>query len=113
MHNYSFKDYEDYLSEDKSEVANKAATNLAKLIYDLEDDFQKKSPENKFLLEYQFCNTDLHLVDKDGQLVDALGRRVDKDGRLINKDGELVDTDGNLLTDDGEYKVEFQPFIDE
>lgn len=103
-----FKDYDDYLSDEKAEISSKAASVLAKLIYDLEDDYQKKMPENAFLLEYKLCNDELHLVDKDGNLVDSLGRKVDKDGNLIDKDGKIIDEEGKVVV-----KPEFKPFLDD
>ena len=103
-----FKDYDDYLSDDKAEISSKSASVLAKLIYDLEDDYQKKMPENAFLLEYKLCNDDLHLVDKEGNLVDSTGRKVDKDGNLIDKDGNVIDEEGKVVV-----KPEFKPFLDD
>lgn len=108
-----FKDVEDYLSRENDPVVLPAAQAMGKLIYGLEDDYEKKLAENKFLLKYKLVDEDLRLVDKDGKWVDSRGRRVDEKGRLINDDGELIDADGNLLTEDGEYKVEFKEFEDD
>lgn len=108
-----FKDAEDYLSRENDPVVLPAATNMGKLLYNLDDEHQYKLPENKFLTKYKLVDDKLRLVDKDGKLVDELGRPVDDQGRLINSKGELIDADGNLLTEDGEYKVEFKEFEDD
>jgi hypothetical protein len=104
---------DEYLGSAEDEVAGKAASLLGSLLYNLEDDFAKKLPENSFLLKYGYVNQKLHLVDKKGRTIDAEGRLVDEKGRLINEQGELIDRDGNLLTESGEYKVDFEPFLDE
>lgn len=108
-----FRDVEDYLGREDDPVALPAAQALGKLLYGLEDDYEAKLPENKFLIKYKLVDGDLRLVDRDGKFVDAKGRRVDEQGRLVNDAGELVDADGNLLTEDGEYKVEFKEFEDD
>lgn len=108
-----YKDTEDYLNREDDPVGPTAAANLSKMLYGLDDKFEHKLPENRFLLKYKFVDDDLRLVDKQGNWVDAEGRRINKEGRLINDQGQLVDVDGNLLTEDGEYKVEFTPFLDD
>jgi hypothetical protein len=107
-----FQDYDAYLASDDPAVAS-AATQMGKLLYGLDDDYEAKLPENRFLLEQKFCRKDLRLVDKQGRLIDATGHRVDEQGRRINDQGELIDDEGNPLTEDGDYKVDFQPWIDD
>lgn len=106
----AWKDVDAYLT-DESPAAGEAARVMGNVLYGLDDGWEKKLPENLFLLNYGLANEDLHLVDFKGRLVDAQGRLVDGGGRLVNDRGELVDAEGNLLTEDGEYKVEFSPFI--
>lgn len=108
-----FKDYEDYQSRPTDPVTQAAADALAFIIYEVQDDFEAKLPENKFLLKHKLCNKELHLVDKDGHPVDIYGRRVNENGKLINDKGQLIDSEGNLLTADGEYDVESVPFLDD
>ena len=108
-----FKDVDDYLSRTDDPVALPAAENMGKLLYNLEDDYEQKLPENKFLLKYKLADEKLRLIDSEGKFVDEKGRRVDEKGRLINEAGELVDAHGNLLTEEGEYKVEFKEFDDD
>lgn len=103
-----FANEEDYINRANEEAAQKSAQYLANLLYGLEENFEAKLPENKFLLEKKLVReSDLHLLDKDGNLVDGKGRRVDEQGRLINDKGEPVDMDGNVLTETGDFKVEF------
>lgn len=103
-----FANEDDYIARAGEEAAQKAAQNMASLLYGLEENFEAKLPENKFLLEKKLVRaSDLHLLDRDGNLVDGKGRRVNENGQLINDKGEPVDSDGNVLTETGEFKVEF------
>ncbi len=108
-----FKGYDDYINRSTDPVALLGAQKLASLMYGLDSDFEKKLPENKFLIKYKFVNENLELVDEKGRLVDEEGRLLDKNGRFINEDGKFVDKDGNLVDDSGEYIVDFQPFLDD
>lgn len=108
-----FKSYEDYLNRSSDIVGLYGAQKLASLMYGLDSDFEKKLPENKFLIKYNFVNQNLELVDDKGRLIDEDGRLIDKAGRFINEEGKFVDKDGNLVDDKGEYVVDFQPFLDD
>ncbi len=108
-----WKSEEDYLASEEHELAGKAARIMGNLVYDLDDDFELKLPEARFLIARGFADAKGHLIDKRGRLIDSLGRLVNEDGRLVNEEGQLVDVDGNLLTDDGKPKVDFVPFLDE
>lgn len=109
-----FDSADDYESRDNDPVVLPAAQNFGRLYYGLEDDYEAKLPENKFLLKYGFCDEKLRLVRKtDKRLIDERDRLVDEKGRLVNERSELVDSDGNLLTEDGDYKVDEKPFIDD
>jgi hypothetical protein len=108
-----FSSYDDYLNRASEPVAIQAAQNLANMIYGLDNDYESKLPENKFLKNYKFVDEKLRLINKEGKLVDSDGRLIDEKGRYINTDGEYVDKYGNLLTEQGDYKVEFSPFLDD
>lgn len=108
-----FKSYEDYNNRSVDPVALLAAQNLAGILYGLENDYEAKLPENKFLKEYKFIDDKLRLVNKEGKLVDEKGRLIDESGRFINEQGQFVDKDGNLVDDKGDYLVEFSPFLDD
>lgn len=109
-----FKSEEDYLNQAATEVGNQAAILFSQLYFNLDENFEKNLPENRFLLKYRLCrDKDLHLIDVDGNLIDAENRRVDEKGRYINGLGEITDADGNLLTEEGDYKVDFVEFEDD
>jgi hypothetical protein len=108
-----FKSYEDYNNRAADSVAILAAQNLAGMLYGLENDYEEKLPENKFLKQYKFVDDKLRLINKDGKLVDEDGRLVDENGRFINDKGEFVDKDGNVVDGEGDYIVEFSPFLDD
>lgn len=108
-----FNGYEDYLNRASEFVAIKGAQILANMLYGLENDYEKKLPENKFLVKYKLVDDKLRLVNKDGKLVDAEGRLIDETGRYINEEGKYVDINGNLVDSTGEYIVDFKPFLDD
>lgn len=111
--NKYFKSYEDYIERSGEPASILAAQKLANMIYGLEEDYESKLPENKFLKQYKFVDDQLRLINKEGKLIDEKGRLVDEKGRLINEKGELIDRFGNVLTEDGDYDVEFSPFLDD
>lgn len=108
-----FKTYEDYLGRASEPVAIKAAQVLANMLYGLDNDYEKKLPENKFLVKYKFVDDKLRLINKDGHLVDVEGRLIDENGRYINEKGDFVDKNGVLVDVNGDYITDFQPFIDD
>lgn len=108
-----FKDYAEYLSRASEPVAVKAAQVLANMLYGLDNDYEKKLPENKFLVKYKFVDEKLRLVNEKGQLVDSEGRLIDENGRFINEEGKFVDKNGNLVDENGDYLLEFKPFTDD
>lgn len=108
-----FEGYEDYLNRASELVAIKGAQILANLLYGLENDYEKKLPENKFLKQYKLVDDNLRLVNKEGHLVDEDGRLVDITGRFVDTEGSYVDIEGNPVDDVGEFIVEFKPFLDD
>ena len=108
-----FKNYEEYLSKAAEPIAIKAAQVLANMLYGLDNDYEKKLPENKFLIKYKFVDNKLRLVNKEGKLVDNEGRLIDEFGRFINEKGEYVDKNGNLVDENGDYITDFKPFTDD
>ena len=87
------------------------------MLYDLDPNYDKNLPENKFLKDYKFVDKELRLVNDDGHLVDSEGRLINDEGRFIayDDDGEeyFIDRDGSALTEGGDYVVEFEPFLDD
>jgi hypothetical protein len=108
-----FSSYDDYMNKSNDSVAIQAAQNLAGMLYGLDNDYEEKLPENKFLKQYKFVDDKLRFINKKGQLVDEDGRLVDENGRFINEEGKFVDKNGNLVDNDGEYIVDFKPFLDD
>lgn len=108
-----FRSYDEYMSKEDDPVVGPAAGALAKILYNLEDDYEKKLPENQFLVKFKFADEGLHLIDKQGRKIDAEGRLVDAEGRYINEAGEYVDRDGNPVDKDGNYVVDEKPFLDD
>lgn len=108
-----FQSYEDYNNKAADPVAILAAQTLAAMLYGLDDNYEEKLPENKFLKQYKFVDSKLRLIDKQGRLIDENGKLIDENNRYINEKGEFVDKDGNLVDKLGDYIVEFQPFLDD
>jgi len=104
---------DDYEENADEPFAARAAAALADKLYQLDPDYEKGLPENKFLVQYKFADNKLRLLNEAGKLVDEEGRLLNDDGRFINEDGELVDLDGNLVTEEGDFVTEFVPFTDE
>lgn len=90
-----------------------AAGKLAEMLYGLDDDYEAKLPENKFLKQYEFVNEELQFINEQGQVVDREGRLINDKGRFVNEDGHFVDKDGNLVDEDGDYIMEQSPFLDD
>lgn len=108
-----FASYENYLNRSSELVALLGAQKLASIMYGLDSDYEKKLPENKFLIKYKLVNNDLEYINSDGHLVDEDNRLVNAEGRFINKEGQFVDKDGAVVDDKGVYVVEFEPFLDD
>lgn len=108
-----FKSYEEYNNRASDPVSILAAQHLAGMLYGLENDYEEKLPENKFLKEYKFIDAKLRLINKDGKLVDEQGRLINEFGRFVNEQGQLIDKHGNLVDEKGDYLVEFSPFLDD
>jgi hypothetical protein len=98
-----YNSLEEYTNCTNTEIAFAAATALANMLYNLDQGFESRLPENKFLKMFGFCDDKLSLVDTEGQRVDPQGRKINDFGQLLNEDDKVVDTDGNLLDDDGNY----------
>jgi hypothetical protein len=108
-----FASYDDYQKRSSELVAIMAAQHVANFVYGLEDDYESKLPENKFLKDYRFVDDSGRLVNKEGKYVDTEGRLIDKNGRYIDEEGNFIDKQGNRVDEEGEYIVEFTPFLDD
>jgi hypothetical protein len=108
-----FSSLDDYRNRQSEKAAVDAAKTLASVLYDYDDDWQQKLPENKFLKQQGFVNDKLQLINSDGKLIDEDGRLVNENGRYINEEGQLVNRDGQRVDEEGNPVEEFVPFSDE
>jgi len=111
--NRYFNNYNEYMEKGDDPVSVKAATQLANMLYGLEEDYETKLPENKFLKEYKFVDEKLRFINKEGKLVDVEGRLVNEDGRYIDEEGNFIDKYGHKLDNEGNIEFEFVPFTDD
>lgn len=102
-----YKDFDEYNKKSADEIAFAAANLLGKMLYNLDNDFEKNLPENKFLTKFGLVNQDLSLVDPKNpdQLVDTKGKKIDENGYYIDDNGGRIDRDGNKLTPEGSYEM--------
>lgn len=107
-----YKDVEDYSQRADDDIAFKAATALAQMMYSVDKDFEAKLPENKFLKMFDFVNEDLSLVNSNGETVDTTGKRIDSNGYYLDDEGNRVDKDGNKLDENGNYILSVE-FVDD
>jgi hypothetical protein len=107
---------EDY-DNSREPYAADAASTLAKMIYDLDPDYDNNLVENKFLKKFKFVRDDLRLVNKDGHLIDEDGRLINENGRFVayREDGTqyFVNRDGEEVDESGEKKITVLPFLDD
>lgn len=108
-----FKDLNDYLTHSDELNSILIASKFGEFYYGLNEDYEKSLPENKFLTQWKFVDSDLRLINKDGHLVDNEGRLVDEDGRFIDINGNFVDKNGNPVDKEGNFTVEKLPFLDD
>jgi hypothetical protein len=111
--NTVFKDFDEFLEHINDSYVVKACELLSNILYDLDENFDKDLPENKFLREWKFIDDKLRFINKDGHLTDEEGRLINEDGRYVNAEGKFVDITGNLLTEDGKFVTESKPFLDD
>lgn len=107
-----FSNLEDYLNSTES-VGLTAAQQLSSKMYGLDDNYESKLPEYKFLKKFNFIDEKLHFINKEGKLVDIDGRLVNDKGQWIGVDGTLVDIEGRPVNDDGTYRTDIKPFLDD
>ncbi len=77
-----FIDVEDYYDKKEEPYASEAAFKLMGLVFGVDEDWQKKTVENEFLLKYKFVDDDLNFIDKDGCKVNAKGDKVEPEAQI-------------------------------
>lgn len=109
-----FKDIDDYNERGSEDHFVEAASALSKMEYSqMDDDWESKLPENKFLLKYGFVNEDLSLINTDGHLVNAGGDLINDKGQYVDENEHRIDRDGIKLDEEGAPMIEFLGFLDE
>jgi hypothetical protein len=100
-----YNSVEDYNSKSSDAIAFNAASMLGGILYNLDSDFEKNLPENRWLKMFNLTDDSGHLVNFEGQQVDSEGRIVNEEGHFIDKDGNRVDADGFPLDSEGNYEL--------
>ena len=108
-----FPDMDEYENGAANPFVVEAAGQLANMMYGLDPSYEKNLPENKFLTNYKFADSELRLLNSDGHPIDEEGRLINEDGNFVDKDGNLVDIEGNAVDSEGEYIVDTKPFLDD
>lgn len=101
-----YNSYEDYQARGDDDLAYEAASNLAQMIYSLEDDYSKKLPENQFLTTFGLVDENLRLINEKGDFVDAEYRKINEKGYYLDENDNRVDKFGNRLSDDGLFDID-------
>ena len=104
-----FANVDEYLENSTEPYIGDAAAKLSELVYGLDSNWEKKLPENEFLIKYKFCNEDLNLINEEGKRVSINGKLIDENGRYVDNNGKHIDIDGDEIDEDGDY-VDFKPF---
>jgi hypothetical protein len=96
--------FDDMKNDKLSDVFNAASTTAIEFIYNINPEFEKRLPENRWLKKYNFIDNDLNLVDR------KTGERVDKEGKPLRELEEAVVQEFQNLQ--GEIEEE-TPFVDD
>jgi ribosomal protein L17 len=102
--NTYWESLEDMKNDKISEAYRKASTIMVEMMYGINNEFEKRLPENRWLKKYNFVDDELNYTDR------KTGARVDKTGKPIIDSTELVKKYIDNLQ--GEIKEE-QPFVDD
>ena len=102
-----FENYEDFNERSSSDLASSCASLLAKMMYNLDSDFEKQLPENRFLKQFGLINDDGNLVDPKNNdiLIDSEGRVINELGQYVDNEGNRIDVDGVPVDEEGLYKL--------
>ena len=98
-----YNSVEDYNSKSSDAIAFTAASMLGNILYNLDSDFEKNLPENKWLSTFNLSDDKGNLVNSDGQQVDSEGRVINELGHFLDEKGNRVDANGVPLDEDGNY----------
>ena len=98
-----YNSVEDYNERSSDSVAFTAASMLGNILYNLDSDFEKNLPENKWLNMFNLTDDEGSLVNSEGKTVDGEGRLINEQGHFLDEDGNRVDANGIPLDKDGNY----------
>jgi len=98
-----YNSVEDYNSKSSDSIAFAAASMLGNILYNLDSDFEKNLPENRWLGMFNLADEKGNLVNVDGEQVDSEGRIINEFGHFLDEDGNRVDADGVPLDEKGNY----------
>lgn len=108
-----YVDMEAHAEHKTSDLCVYASNQFAELGWPLQADYEKKLPENEFLINYGFVDDDLRLVNKEGHLIDTAGQLINEDGYLVNDEDKMLSIGGEVLKEDGTFDINFKPFLNE
>lgn len=111
-----WKDLDEYENQASEPWAVDAASELARMIYGLDPNYEENLPENKFLKQFKFVDEKMRLINKEGHLVDINGKLIDENGRYVAyRDGVqyFVNNEGEEVNENGELLFTFAPFLDD
>lgn len=98
-----FKTMEDYETDTEVQRSLREPIQyLAGIVSDYDPNFEKKLPENQFLIKYNFCDENYRLINKDGQFVDENNNLIDDSGNLIVETTEAKPVVGEFLDDESD-----------
>ena len=98
-----YNNVEEYNNKSSDEIAFAAASMLGNILYNLDSDFEKNLPENKWLRMFELTDEKGNFVNLDGNTVDSTGKVINDLGHYLDDDGNRVDVDGNPLDPEGNY----------
>jgi len=102
-----FESYAEYSKKSADEISVAAAQLLAKMIYQLDQNFEDNLPENVFLKRFNLIDEEGNLVDPNNEdsFVDAHGRKINELGHYLDEEGNRVDIVGDPLDSEGFYDL--------
>jgi len=101
-----YNSFEEYSNKSTDLIAFTAAQALGEIMYNIQPDFEKDLPENKFLSKFGLVDEELSLIDPNsGYTIDLEGRRINEEGFYVDEDGNRIDLEGNKINQDGLYEM--------
>jgi hypothetical protein len=99
-----WESFDDMKNDKLSEAYSKASTIVIELVYGINNEFEKRLPENRWLKKFDFVDDDLNYIDRKTKA------KVDKDGNLLEDSATVAKRYVENLQ--GEIQAE-QPYIDD